>query len=376
MKLNLPKFAGTAGAAFLLRTPSKQSIELQHTEGVVTVRAGAAYITVALNNPHDLSSARQATWKVIQEAFDCYAATQRVALSTEHGSREYFLWIRTKAGYHLICVNTYNTLITMNVKAQVDIHAPTSTLAVVPFISHPSLRYYRISQLSDDLFDAYRNAYLCLECLVSDESPMGKGKDQESEKTWLMRVLGGPLLALLQDLNVNKFVNDIYADGRNPLFHAKSNEISYSPHGEERELIQSLLERLTFVLIRLLKNKFGNSIGGIGARFSTDMEDGQARVLFMFDELIFKQKEKHVSTLPTIEHIDSPRRFGQIWGKVTVSILPELAYFDGIEALRNGTTWFGIDFEEGIPLEQVCSITFEFSNLMYSGRAAKPLHAL
>jgi hypothetical protein len=375
MKLNLPKFAGTAGAAFLLRTPSKKSIELQHPEGVVTVRAGAAYVTVALNNPQDISSVRPATWKVIQEAFDCYAATHRVALSTEHGSREYFLWIRTKAGYHLICVNTFDTLITM--EARVDIHAPTSTLAVVPIISHPSLRYYRISQLSDDLFDAYRNAYLCLECLVSDESPMcKKGKDRESEIAWLKRVLGGPLSAPLQDLDVNEFVNEIYDVGRNPLFHAKSNETSYSPHGEEREIIQSLLERLTFVLIRLLKYKFGNSIGGLGASFSTDVEDGQARVFFMFDELIFKQREKHVSTIPTIEVVDSPRRFGQIWGKVTVSILPDLAYFDGIEALRDGKTWFGNDFEEGIPLEQVCSITFEFSNLMYSGRAANPLHAV
>jgi hypothetical protein len=52
---------------------------------------------------------------------------------------------------------------------------------------HPSFRYFRLSQASDDLFDAYRNAYLALEAVLSDITPqkLRPNGRRESERDWL-----------------------------------------------------------------------------------------------------------------------------------------------------------------------------------------------
>jgi hypothetical protein len=56
-----------------------------------------------------------------------------------------------------------------------------------------------------------RNAYLTLECLVSDKSAK---KKFESESAWLKRVLGGPLApAIPSGMNINATVDDIYQHG-------------------------------------------------------------------------------------------------------------------------------------------------------------------
>ena len=57
---------------------------------------------------------------------------------------------------------------------------------------HESFRYLRLSQATDDLFDAYRNAYLALESILSTITPQkskGPGKAGESEGQWLKRAL-------------------------------------------------------------------------------------------------------------------------------------------------------------------------------------------
>lgn len=49
-----------------------------------------------------------------------------------------------------------------------------------------SFRYYRLSQSSDDLFEAYRNLFLAFESLLNSISPKGAN---EGEAVWLKRVL-------------------------------------------------------------------------------------------------------------------------------------------------------------------------------------------
>jgi hypothetical protein len=46
---------------------------------------------------------------------------------------------------------------------------------------HPALRFYRLSQVTDDLYDSYRNMYLAFEMLIS--SRFQKGNEQELK--WL-----------------------------------------------------------------------------------------------------------------------------------------------------------------------------------------------
>jgi len=48
----------------------------------------------------------------------------------------------------------------------------------VPLAWHDSFRYFRLSQTTNDLFDAYRNIYLALESILSDAVPKKNKKER------------------------------------------------------------------------------------------------------------------------------------------------------------------------------------------------------
>jgi len=97
---------------------------------------------------------------------------------------------------------------------------------------HESYRYYRFSQISKDLFEAYRNLYLALESLLNYICP----KQQENEREWLKNALSQVNLKvdLGKHLNgscpIEEFIRTQYLGVRVKLFHAKSNIIL--PHDE------------------------------------------------------------------------------------------------------------------------------------------------
>jgi hypothetical protein len=102
-------------------------------------------------------------------------------------------------------------------------------------IWYPPLRYYRLSQTANDLYEAYRNLFLALESLLNMEKicPIKKdkkGKNEEGEKQWLRRSLE----MIRARINIEQFVppegtadpveyfiTDQYENIRCRLFHAK-----------------------------------------------------------------------------------------------------------------------------------------------------------
>lgn len=361
MKTLLPEFDGVAGAAFLLRIPARKSITLQHSEGIVTVRESGAYATVQLFFVPPDDALRTATWRVLQEALDTHAATHREPIATQRGEQEYLLWTRAVDGYRLNCADTFDMPWSMSVQMTVGSEAPAPAPVATPIPYHPSFRFYRLSQLTDDLFDAYRNAYLSLECLVSDES----AKDpNESEVAWLKRVLGGSLFAGVPGgMDINQTVEDMYKLGRLPLFHAKTGAF-YAPHGEERERVQQLLEQLTALLAALFRHNFGDRFAGGWGRMSQGAHDAQAREVFQFDEVVYRRESERESFLPKVEVISQPRRFGNLWGRLEVAKPINLPYIDEVEFLHDGQYWCGLEFPECVPMKNVAVVKFEFSLLL------------
>lgn len=232
-----------------------------------------------MNNPQDLHSVRASAWRVIQESFDSYAETNRVALLTRHGEREYLFWIRTNDGYHLTCVNTLDSSDpSSKLKSARTLVATTPVVSVN--ITKQWQRFYRLSLVSDDLFDAYRNAYLCLENLVSEKCPRVQGSNGklEKENTWLIRGLS-ILLPFYSKEYITKFVNEIYNEGRNRIFHAKFNEMFYPPHGNEQEHMQKRFESLSKMLFDLIK-QVGSGNANLGVGYAQFLEDAMNRVYF------------------------------------------------------------------------------------------------
>ena len=54
---------------------------------------------------------------------------------------------------------------------------------------HESARYFRLSQLTDDLLDSFRNIYLALESILDHLAPQRTTSPLEREGSWFRRAL-------------------------------------------------------------------------------------------------------------------------------------------------------------------------------------------
>lgn len=94
-------------------------------------------------------------------------------------------------------------------------------------VLHESFRYFRLSQCTDVLFDAFRNSYLALESALADLHPKAPG---QYEGAWLkdavlaaqkVAALHIPLGCTPHDAPL-RMHDDIYKAVRCPLFHGKA----------------------------------------------------------------------------------------------------------------------------------------------------------
>jgi hypothetical protein len=367
----LPELTGPAGAAFLLSEPAPLSIDFEHPEGLVIVREGAANVTVNLLKSHDAGDVKAVAWRVIQESFDLLAARRRPALSTAMGDSQCVLWSCNGNQYDVTCVVTVVSKWSINAQATVGGAGPVPSQQT--FTRHNALRFYRMSQCARGLFDAYRNAYLALECLVSD---VDRKSPNESELNWLKRVIGGPLAqAMPSGLDVNPTLEAIYRGGRNPLFHAKIGETFVPAHGAQIEEVQELFERLTLLLVSLLQYKLGSEVVRRWATMSRSAQDAQTLAALDFDEVCFEHGADEISAAPKIELIKSPRRFGQLWAKVFVVRPENLLSMRKVRFLRERRQWMEFELDEAIGMPRVASVTFEINSVnrnLYAPRAFHP----
>jgi hypothetical protein len=378
----LPEFTGPAGAAFLLSEPALMSIEFDHPEGRVIVREGAANVTVNLLNSYGVGDVKAVAWRVIQESFDLLAARRRAALSTALGDLQCLLWSRNRNRYDLTCVVTFESGWSISVEGTVG--GAVQARSQQTFTRHDSLRFYRMSQCARGLFDAYRNAYLALECILSDITPKRevrhykRGKewvDREEEMKWLMRAAKDlPAEVIPSGIDVMPTLQKIYEEGRNPLFHAKIGESVYPPQSSQREEVQALFERLTLLLVSLLQYRFGTEVVSRWATMSRSAQDAATGVKFDFDEVSFEHGAGEISVSPTIEVIDSPRRFGQLWAKVFVVRPKELLTMKRVQFLRESKWMMSVELDETVEISKVGSVTFEINSVLRNLRAPRVYH--
>jgi hypothetical protein len=370
MTTQLPQIDGPAGAAFQLRKPAKKSISIEHEEGTVSIRAGASSVTVQLRNAVHESDLRDFAWRIVQEALDIRAATHREALSTYRGDHECAYWFLNQNGYTLVIVDVVHTQWSMNATLSVGTDAinPSLTPPSVPY--HPALRFYRLSQISDDLFDAFRNAYLALECIVSDVSPINAN---EKETAWLKRVLNGPLSNTIPGgFNIDVTVDEIYKHGRLPLFHAKNN--FYKPQGDGREAIQSTLKTLQQLLASIMKTQISPLIAGGWGQMSQALVDGMCEVSCKVNEIMYRFEQLQEKMDVSMELVDSPRRFGNLWTRVTTPAPTGIPALESIVFLESGQEAISMTLPEKIPLQRVSSIRVELNQLYSNVQAPNPLH--
>jgi hypothetical protein len=368
-----PILSGSSGAAFLLDAPAKDSSTLSFPDGLVAIRQDAPFATVSLARPLNQEEAKYDAWRMLQETLDVLAARRQAVLQTAEGDCTYLVWVRDGAGYELVFVDTADAPWSMSMSIKIEgtgtaVHTPS----LPPPPSHPALRFYRLAHASADLFDAFRNAYLALECLVSEATPKGPS---ESELNWLKRAFAGPLSAgLPSDVVGSHTIDDIYRDGRLPIFHAKVGSAFYAPNGPERQSMQARFDTLALLVNCLLQHRFGHAFVSRSSSMSQVLYDSMASTTLTYDEVVFQDGELRASAPAVVQVVSSPRRFNQLWGRTTVARPASLQWIDTIETRKAGVDWVSSVLDERVPLQGVNKISLELNLLQYNSGSKRPVH--
>jgi hypothetical protein len=372
----LPDLNG-CGAAFLLHAPAKKTVTWPHPDGRVAVRQGAAYLTVELARETPEEMVRDDAWRIAQEVLDIHAVQHREALATHRGDSEYLTWIRVNGKQHLTVVEMVNAPWSMSASITVGNSAgPTVHLGASDpssfskIVHHPALRFYRLSQLTDDLFDAFRNAYLCLECLVSDESAKGSS---EGEPDWLKRVLAAQLAgAVPHGVNSATLVDEIYRLGRLPLFHAKMGKSFLTPYGKGRDQVHAVFMKLNALLMGIFRQRWGPALLGGWGSMSELARDAMARSIFQIDDALFKCAEREVPVAVLVDIVDQPRRFDNLWARIRADVVPTIASIDSLALRKGSEVRLSLTFPERLPLAGLESIAVEILFATYNDKAPRP----
>lgn len=146
---------------------------------------------------------------------------------------------------------------------------------------HPSFRYFRLSQTTDDLSDAFRNLYLAIESILSTATPQKlkpNGVNAEGDKRWFRRALAelgsrldlSPFAPIGTEDLVDELVDEIYGSWRTSVFHAKAGRPVLVPLTENSRLSLSVavqrVGRLYLAIaeevlgIRYMSSSFGSAM--------------------------------------------------------------------------------------------------------------------
>jgi hypothetical protein len=271
----------SGGAAFLLSRPSRVSEVVQFNQWETEVAKDSPYVVGRVVGATDAQSAFENGYEVAQQGLDWLCASGYVDLSIRDADDEHILWWRDRNEQILRLAFTSRSVLRLSGKVEVrdkDGNLVPPTPQPTP-LYHECLRYFRLSQVTDDLFDAFRNMYLTFEMILDHRTP----RRQENESKWLRRALRqmehegieiSRYFPLMKNDAINSFVREVYEDVRCAMFHAKGSHRPLHPlNRADREQVSVAFEGLSHLVIHLLETEFhirkrtGTRLGaGFGVR--------------------------------------------------------------------------------------------------------------
>jgi hypothetical protein len=261
-----------AGAVFLT-TPDEVRTSPWTTEPVTVVPVDDHRIRVVGNQAVFVSlltgsfgaeKTMDACLELAQRALDLEAAHGEFPLSLRRADEQHMFWWRDSSQIMLRIVITRPLLASArasggHVRRYLDSTTGTGLLPVWG----PGLRFFRLFQLSTDIFDAYRNAFLALEALLDVAIPPGA---PPGEYKWLKYALTHVPPKYGVDLQhhlvgaagpdpVTQFLDEQYHASRCALFHAKSTkgDVLLPGAADDRRDVSAALGPLVRVLLGLIR---------------------------------------------------------------------------------------------------------------------------
>lgn len=250
-----------SGAAFSLLKPARETASVTIGEWEIEVRRRSSAVVARGGDEHNAADATRSALAHVQMALDLMCVRGSNSLALRDPEDEYIVWWSDGAGTLTIRIVSITNLafgirmsgIKVSPAGEED---PTPDPLNAPDW-HPSFRYFRLSQASDDLFDAYRNAYLALEAVLSDITPqkLHPNGRRESERDWLTRALVDAGLATAGD---GALADELYRGVRASLSHAKSGRDVLLPYDNaERDKVLASLHRVVSLYLEVVASHLG-----------------------------------------------------------------------------------------------------------------------
>ncbi len=251
--LNLGGGDGTLGigGSFVLRSPAAESRHVELDRWAIDVVKGSKVVVARSGYRGDSVAAFDEALVAANRGLDMFAAMSTDRHLIENADEEHLVWWpdASTGGLRLA------------VRAEVVTEARAGTLVLTTFDEHgkpipptpgpalrwhPSYRYFRVSQTTLDLHDAYRNGFLALESLLDFITPQGR----EGEGEWFRRAMAAAeaQINLASELlpyaasPLTDLCDELYAQGRTAVAHSKSSRTYLLPHDyvTRSQLLESL----------------------------------------------------------------------------------------------------------------------------------------
>lgn len=250
----------SSGAAFLLAQASRVSETVYVAQdSSLELRTGVEYAIARFCGAGSPEEALTLGHRLVQQGLDLLSILGKDDLTLLDSADDYMVWWREQDKQVLRVVST-STLNFDVPPVRVVVHDRDGNEVVQPEVRpeyHYAFRYFRLSQITEDLYDAYRNMYLAFELLLSSKYPKG---NREREIDWLQRGIeeADSLLNLSSLVSssatdaIQTIIRTIYYDARLPLFHAKEGRDFYLPQSSHHhQAVLQALQLLTKMVLRM-----------------------------------------------------------------------------------------------------------------------------
>ena len=262
--------AAAQGAVFSLNTPATRSRVRQSGSWEAEIRKGVAHVCVrgdGVSSTKAIDAIAMIAHSIAEELLDVAAVDDRTPLLLIE-PEDNVAW---RTGPHGTKVQLTQSIVFAAEPAEMQLvvgdangHAAQPTPRT-PTQHHPAFRYFRYSQATPNLFDAYRNMFLALESVLDHIAPKIIG---ERETDWLRRALAGcidtdaidlsPFTTAAGQAPVEGFIDSHYAAVRCALFHAKVTTARALQPGSLRDhtIVTQQLLAVQRIVEQLLKSRF------------------------------------------------------------------------------------------------------------------------
>jgi hypothetical protein len=247
--------ASTGGAFRLSEAAARSATEIIG-DWRIEVRAGSEIVVARGEGGSTYEEARDDALAAANKGLDFRCLRGATPMSIRHAGSEHIVWWSegSESVIRLLSIPTQ----TLHV-GEVTVTGGTPVVPPPPEW-HESARYFRLSQLTDDLFDSFRNVYLALESILDHLAPQRTTPPFEREGEWFRRALteAGNIVNLAGHARrgapdpVEALYDELYISTRNLLFHAKATRAYLLPHSSpERRAVEETARRAAYLYTAL-----------------------------------------------------------------------------------------------------------------------------